>query len=180
MVNITSPEGLIWLSIQTRLVANCPALKFIDLDTGQLEYHDSEMRPAVLLPCALFDFSKVNFEDLSFNVQEGEGVLEVRTGVNPFTQATHYFTDTQKANALAFFDIDHAVYLALQGWSDSQYFGPLSRISVHTEKRNDKLRVRTQRFKFTYLDNSAIAVTTSVARPQFILNTTDQLTGIGS
>jgi len=170
--------GNIWLTIQTQL-ATITDLKFIDLDTGQLEYKDSQERPAVLLPCALFDFVKSDYTDLSLNVQEGDLLLEVRIGVNPFTQATQYFTDTQKENALNFFNIEQEVYVALQGWA-TQYFGPMSRVSLTTERRNDKLRVRIMRFKFTYVDLTATQVTTQIGRPPFQLNTTDQGSGVGS
>ena len=170
--------GNIWLSIQAQL-ATISDLQFIDLDTGQLEYKDMHQRPQVLLPCALFDFVKSEYIDLSENYQEGELLLEVRIGINPYTQATNYFTDTQKENALNFFYIEQEVYVALQGWS-TQYFGPLTRVSLKSEKRNDKLRVRIMQFKFNYLDASAIAATTSIARPGLQLNTTDQQTGIGN
>ena len=128
--------GNIWLTIQTQL-ATIADLKFIDLDTGQLEYKDMHQRPQVLLPCALFDFVKAGYTDLSQNYQEGDLLLEVRIGINPYTQATNYFTQTQKENALNFFNIEQEVYLALQGWA-TQYFGPLSRVNLQTEKRNDK------------------------------------------
>ena len=169
----------IWLCIQAQLIAETD-LNFIDLDTGQLEYTDKEMRPAVLLPCALIDFPDIDYESLSYNIQEGETILQVRVGVNPLTQATNYFTDTQKANALNFFNLEHRINKLLHGWSNSQYFTPLRRIKMKTEGRNDKLRVRMLFYKFGFVDNTAVQVTTSIARPQFVLNTTDQVTGIGS
>ena len=95
--------GNIWLAIQTQL-ATITDLKFIDLDTGQLEYKDMHQRPQVLLPCALFDFVKADYEDLLENYQQGDLHLEVRIGINPYAQATNYFTDTQKENALNFFN----------------------------------------------------------------------------
>ena len=158
----------IWLNIQAQL-ATVPDLKFIDLDTGQLEYKDSQERPAVLLPCALFDVLDVDFESLSEGVQEGEAILQVRLGVNPLTQATNYFTNTQKANALYFFNLEQLVHQALHGWCNSQYFTPLRRVKLRTEGRNDKLRVRVMQFKFTYLDNTATPVTTTIARPNLAL-----------
>ena len=169
----------IWLCIQAQLTAETD-LKFIDLDTGQLEYKDREERPSVLLPCALIDFPDVDYESLSFNVQEGEAVLQVRLGVNPLTQATQYFTDTQKANALNYFNLEGRVNKLLHGWSNSQYFTPLRRIKLKTEGRNDKLRVRVLFYKFGFVDDTAIPITTSLSRPDFDLNITDQGTGIGS
>jgi hypothetical protein len=177
-VTLTSPLGNIWICIQNQL-ATVSALNFIDLDTGQLEYLDKQQRPQVLLPCALFDFIKDDYRDLSFNAQQAEAILEIRIGVNPYTQATNYFTDTQKENALQFFEIENQVNLALQGWSNSQYFGPLSRISAHTEKRGDKIRVRILRYKFTYIDATAIPVETPFTTNGFVLNVTGQGTGIG-
>lgn len=178
MVTFNAVLGNIWIAIQNQL-ATVTALKFIDLDTGQLEYKESDMRPSVLLPCALFDFVDDKLESLSYGAQEGEAILEVRIGVDPYTHATQYFTDTQKANALQFFEIENLVNLALHGWCNSQYFSPLQRISMHTEKRNDKLRVRVLRYRFNYLDNSAMPQTTSIVRPDLNLNLSNQGFGIG-
>lgn len=163
----------VWLCIQAQL-ATVPDLKFIDLDTDQLEYKDQQERPAVLLPCALIDFPDVDYESLSFEVQEGEAILQVRLGINPLTQATNYFTDTQKANALNFFNIEHRVNQVLHGWSNSQYFGPLRRVKRRKEGRNDKIRVIVFLYKFTYLDNTAIPVPGStIPRPDLELNIQD-------
>jgi hypothetical protein len=169
--------GNCWLTIQNQL-ATIPALKFIDLDTGQLEYKKEDERPAVLLPCALFDFVKIDYEDLSFNYQEGDFILQVRIGVNPYTHATQYFTATQKENALNFFNIEQSVYTSLQGFA-SQYFGPISRVSMQTEGRNDKLRVRILRFKGRYLDNTAVAAAALQPRPDMTVNLTNQGFGVG-
>jgi hypothetical protein len=155
--------GNIFLAIQQQLVAGCPALKFIDLDTHQLEFKDPGDRPMVLLPCALIDFTEARYTDLSDDIQSADDViLQVRIGVDPFTQATAFFSDTKIANALNYFNIEHTVNLALHGWSNSQYFGPLCRISMKSEFRNDKLRVRVLHYKFSFIDNTAMPVTTTV------------------
>ena len=173
-----APLANIWLAIQAQLATDTE-LKFIDLDTGQLEYKDNMERPAVLLPCALIDFPDIDYESLSFNVQEGESILQVRLGVNPLTQATQYFTDTQKANALDFFNLEGRINLLLHGWSNSQYFTPLRRIKIKTEGRNDKLRVRVLYYKFGFVDNTGLPITTSIARPNLQVNITDQAGHVG-
>lgn len=161
----------IFLSIQARLVAQCPELRFIDLDTGQLEYKDAQERPAVLLPCALFDFTDIRFTDASDGVQVAEdSTLQVRLGIDPFTQATHYFTETQIANAINFFNIEHRVNLALHTWCDGVYFGPLSRTNLKSERRNDKLRVRIMTYKFGYMDYTAMPIPAqTIPRPDMVI-----------
>lgn len=157
----------IFLAIQGQLQAQCPELKFIDLDTGQLEYKDAQERPAILLPCALFDFTDVRFTDASDGVQVAEdSTLQIRLGIDPFTQATHYFTQTQIANAINFFNIEHRVNLALHTWCDEVNFGPLSRTNLKSERRTDKLRVRVITYKFGYMDYTAKPVPAqTITRP---------------
>jgi len=158
----------VFLAIQNRIVAEVPELKFVDLDTGQLEYKDAKERPMVAIPCALFDFVAADYTDASEGVQEGDIVLQVRIGVDPFTQATHYFTDTQKANAINYFNIEHRVNKALQWWTDGRYFKPLSRASMRTEPRHDGLRVRVLHYKFGLTDWTAMNVpAATVATPDF-------------
>jgi hypothetical protein len=148
----------IFLTIQNQLQTAVPELKFIDLDTGQLEYKDANDRPAVLFPCVLFDVVDADYSDDAQNIQESEALLEVRIAVDPFTGSTNYFTDTQKQNAINFFNIEHRVNLALHGWCDSQYFGPLTRRKARTERRKDNIRVRVLHYKFVFSDYTAMPV----------------------
>lgn len=161
----------IFLAIQGRLVEQCPEIKFIDLDTGQLEYKDAKERPAILLPCLLLDFTDIRFTDASEGVQVAEGSkFQARLGVDPFTMATHYLTQTQIANAINFFNIEHRVNLALHTWCDGIYFGPLSRIRLSTEKRNDGLRVRNIEYEFGYMDYTAMPIPAqTIPRPDMVI-----------
>jgi hypothetical protein len=160
----------IFLAVQNQLVAGVPELKFIDLDTHQLEYKDAQERPMVLLPCVLIDFITATFTDDSQNIQEGDALMQLRLGVDPFTQATQYFTDTQKANAINYFNIEHKINMALHGWCNSQYFTPMSRVALKSELRNDKLRVRVMHYKFGYTDWTAQPLPAeAIARPDLVI-----------
>lgn len=168
----------IFLAIQNRLKTEVPELKFIDLDTGQLEYKEGE-RPAVLLPCALIDFISVDYGDLSTNAQIAEPIAQIRIGVDPFTQATHYFSQPQISTAINFFNIEHRVNQALHGWCNSQYFTPMSRTKVHTENRSDKLRVRPLHYKFGFTDFTAMPVAAStIPRPDLVVDVDTPLDGV--
>lgn len=164
-------KGIIFLDIQQRLASQVPDIKFIDLDTGQLEYKKEDMRPAVLLPCALIDFVHVDYDELSGYAQIATATVRVRLAVDPFTQATHYFSDPQKETALNFFNLEHNANKALHGYANTEYYTPLARKRVQTELRNDKLRVIVMDYTTSFNDDTAMIVPAStVARPDLAID----------
>ena len=161
----------VFLAVQARL-ATLPELKFIDQDLGQLEFDEKES--PVKFPCALFDPIEIRYTDNSTNSQQGEAVLEVRLGVTAYAAATHYYANnSHKVNALGYYNLEHRVNKVLHGWSDDQYFNPLSRVSAKTERRKDNVRVRVLHYAFGFKDNTAMAVTTPTAAPDLAINIQD-------
>lgn len=156
----------VFLTIQTRL-ATSPDLKFIDQDLGQLEIDElgDKMSP-VAFPCALFDSIDIKYSDASEGLQLGEAILEVRLALTAYSAATHYYNNpSHKLNALEYYNVEHRVNKLLHDWSDDTYFNPLSRISAHTERRKDNVRVRVLRYSFGFKDVTAMEVRTSTTRP---------------
>lgn len=150
--------GSVFLSVQDRL-ATLPELKFIDQDLGQLEIDEQgERESPVAFPCALFDLAEIRYTDNTFNQQQGEAVLEVRLALLAYSAATHYYNTQHKLRALNYWNLEHRVNKVLQGWSNDQYFNPLSRISSQTERRKDNIRVRVLRYSFGFIDFTAMAV----------------------
>jgi hypothetical protein len=164
----------IFLNVQNRL-SELPELKFIDQDLGQLEIDEvGERESPVAFPCSLFDIAEIRYTDNSFNSQQGEGILEVRLALLAYSAATHYYKDNKhKQNALAYYNIEHRVNKLLQGWSNSEYFNPLSRMSAQTERRKDNIRVRVLRYSFGFVENTAMAVPAqTIERPDLEIDMT--------
>ena len=163
----------VFLKIQARLTT-LPELKFIDQDMGQLEIDEPNDRSPVKFPCSLFDAVDIRYTDVSENVQQGEAILQVRLAMAAYSTATHYYTnDSHRLNALGYYNLEHSVNKLLHGWSDDQYFNPLSRVSAQTERRNDNIRVRVLRYAFGFRDNTAMKVTTTAPRPDLTVDITN-------
>jgi hypothetical protein len=163
----------VFLTVQNRLASllldGVPELKFIDQDLGQLEFEESNS--PVKFPCALFDIVDTKYTDNSEDSQLSEGILEVRLGVAAYAAATHYYTnDSHRINALYYYNLEHRVNQLLHGWSDDQYFNPLSRVSAKTERRKDNVRVRVLHYAFGFTDDTAMAVYSQLPRPDLIVD----------
>lgn len=148
--------GQLFLSVQSRINALASAVRYIDQDLGQLEYYPENGRPAVSWPCVLIDIEATNSGDLSQGVQWLELAVHVRIGFSPFSSANSLAPDISKEKALQFYEIETAVYIALQGWDCGGIVQPLTRQGgIATEKREDPFRVRVMTFTTATEDDSA-------------------------
>lgn len=137
----------IYLAISTQL-ATISELNYIDLDKGQLEF---EGRPGVSFPVALLDLQISRTEDLGNGRQECTGLLSIRFGYDFLGKTSHITPETNRAEALKFYDLAETIYNTLQNWKDSNgEFGYLNRENLRTERRLDGLKVATQTFSFTF------------------------------
>jgi len=164
---VTSILGNMYLNIIQQLVDNCPNIKYFDMDLGQLEHYNE--RPAVSLPCGLIDFDEIAFEHNGDNYQTGEGILQIRIAHQPYSASNSLAPEEVREKALDYFEHEQAIYLALQGFSAGE-MRDLNRVSTRTEKRNDTLRVRTIKFRFGLIDESAMPNATQVTAPAVVIN----------
>jgi hypothetical protein len=156
--------GNVFLAVQQRIVDQCPEIKWIDQDMGQLDFYNGE-RPLVIFPAVVLDIVDLTYEELGLNTQICTAVLEVRLAVAAYVQAAQVHSQQHKERALEYYNIEHRLNKALHGWCDSQYFAPLIRRHVKTERRKDSLRIRPLRYEFAFTDDTTLPVRTTVPRP---------------
>jgi hypothetical protein len=136
----------IYTAVIERLKNNVPALKWIDLDAGQLEYY--ETRPAVAFPCAIINVDLPNCADLNDygDIQQCTALVTVRIVQNRPDPVTREPT-------LPHFDLIEQVYKALQCFEVES--SPLSRVRQGKENRPDAYFVYRIDFQTSVFDKSA-------------------------
>jgi hypothetical protein len=128
----------LFTSISARLKDQVTDLRWIDLDTGQLEHYEG--RPAVAFPCALLDIEYPQCEDLDTTSQHVNVSITIRLAFEPMGETNSAAPSPTRTRALSILDTVEALHDALQGWGTTE-FSELSRASVRTEKRDDPLKV---------------------------------------
>ncbi len=157
---MNSPIANLFLSLQTQIAALADGasntyFKFVEQDLGQLEDHSGDNRPPVMWPCALIDIDGLDTKDLGQNAQEGVLSVCIRVGFPPFSASSAATPLEYRQKAIYFYDLEQLLHKALQGANPGDIsgytalqdvFGPYTRISARTERRNDKIRVRELRY----------------------------------
>jgi hypothetical protein len=190
---LTSPFAVLLIAIQNQLktinLAGSPTGTFgtNDQDLGQLEDASRGInRPPVSFPCALTDIEDAEFTQLGDNAERGKVNVCIRLGFPPFSNTSSITPAPYRNDALYYYEIEQAVYLAFQGWTPGvtttddtttphttfdlgDIFGKFIRVRAVTERRNDLIRVRALYFTLTIDDYSALqqptiqnGITTSV------------------
>lgn len=179
---MNSPFALLFLAMQQRIGtiadpdSGDPLFAFIDQDHGQLEHTISGL-PPVSFPCALIDIEDVDFTDIADNVQKAVLKISIRVGFAPYSSSSGLTPDEWKLRALAFYEQEQALHLALQGWSPgvvtltetplvtadlSDTFGHFIRTQAQSERRVDTLRIRRLTYTISMDDYSTRPVITMV------------------
>ncbi len=141
----------VYLAVMERLKTKVTALKWIDLDTGQLEATDE--RPAVAFPCALFTIAIPKASDITDMDQECEARITVRFAFNQEMRTDSTAPKRVVESAMNPYDIIASAYAALQGWGNAS-FEPLSRTSQGKENSRG-LFVYRMEFKTRFEDQTA-------------------------
>ena len=149
-----APFGQLFLDLQARIKELVPAIAWVDQDLSQLEGYNA--RPAVSFPCALIDFDGWQYDELGELSQHGFGTVVIRLGFPPYSSTANITPEAYRKKALHYYNIEQALYQALQGWSPGDAWGHLIRTAVDTEKREDALRVRVVQYKLNFEDMSAL------------------------
>lgn len=144
----------LFLAIQDKIVADVPEIVWIDQDLGQLESYS--VRPNVQFPCVLIDFPNTVYSNNGQQVQWADiGSISIRLGFAPYTSANSEAPDISKEDALNYYELEHKLYMALEGFDADGAVQPLNRISAQTENRDDTFRVRQLVFTTATEDDSA-------------------------
>jgi hypothetical protein len=165
MATITnSPKGNLFAKVQDRLKAKVSELRFIDFDLGQLENYADGYKPPVAWPCALIDCDGFTYSDTSANLQEGEGFLQIRLGIQQWSATNNLVGETIREAGLQFWNLEQKVHEALHGWK-AEGFTNLLRRTAQLEKRNDNIRVLVIRYHVSISDQTTRKATTIRATP---------------
>lgn len=135
-------------SIQARLKAEVPELRWIDMDKGQLDYYD---KPPVSFPCALISVQLPRTVDLGAKKQKCDALVVIRLGFDFSGNTSQITPDAAMNKSLQYFDLAEKVYEALQGYQESTY-NTLSRQSLREEKRPDMIKVVNIPFSTSFVD----------------------------
>lgn len=127
-------------AICDRLEAEVEALRWIDIDSGQLEV---TQRPAVAFPACLVDMAYPQCDDLGGGKQNVTANVTLRL-VFDAPGATSAASPVRE-QSLAFLDTIEAVHEALQGWSTTA-LSAFSRLNAQPEKNKSGLKV----YRITY------------------------------
>jgi hypothetical protein len=150
--------------VQARLLAEVPALKYVDEDWGQLDYYYPN--PPVQWPCALIDATAATWGNTGKLQQLGLIQVKVRVGDLKLTNSSGKAPAGQKTAAFAIFtNVLKPIYKALHGYTNSDAYSALIRVSNTRIKRDDGVRIYELVFTTEYKDNSAMPVVTTVPKP---------------
>lgn len=141
----------IYTAVMARLKDKVSALRWIDLDTGQLETSD---RPPVAFPCALISISIPSAKDVTDTVQECSARIKVRLVLDQPVKTDSATPDTVLQQSLNPYDVISEVYAALQGFYTAN-FDSLSRTRQDRETGRNGLFVYSLEFSTTFTDETA-------------------------
>jgi len=158
---MNSPFANIFTAIQARIADQVPDIVYSDMNYGQLHMPE---RPAVAFPGVLIDFQNWKFTDLGRGVQQAEGLIQISLFTDPYSSTMNVTPDTYKDAALAIFDLEMALFLALDGWKPLANTTPLSRVSYTSDNRRPGLKVRELMFSHAFQDTAA-RQTPTIAKP---------------
>lgn len=142
--------------IQNRLLAEVPALKYVDEDWGQLDYYSPHF--PVKWPCALIDAAQATWSNAGHLLQLGVVQVKVRVADLRLTNTSGAAPQGQKQAAFALFATLSNVYKALHGWSGHNHYSALIRTSNSRVKRDDGVRIYDITFTCQVKDSSAVPV----------------------
>lgn len=149
----------IYSAVIERLKSKVKSLKWIDLDTGQLERApvlNSELeRSPLAFPCVLVGINIPHAEDITDTDQDCEARVVVRLAFNQEMRTNAAAPASVAPAALKPYDIIADTYAALQGWGTTN-FDPLSRISQQKENSRNGLFIYRIEFKTEFEDQTAI------------------------
>jgi hypothetical protein len=143
--------------IADKLNAGVPELAWIDIEYGQLEIPEDSY--PVQFPCALIDFPQIETQDETKGNQQALCTIQIRIGIDLYED--FHIADGNPAidrdTALARLQILNDVHKCLHGF-EGDYFTPMMRIGIQTERRDDGLKVYSITYGCAAKDDTAAKV----------------------
>jgi hypothetical protein len=122
-------------TLTNHLAANCPALKYVAPDWGQLDYYSDH--PPVKWPCALVDIAQANYTQQGEGEQHAVYTLLVRIAALPLGNTSAAVPTAMQEAATQWWNLPGEVHLALQGHVLADNCTPLVRTTGRRLRRDD-------------------------------------------
>lgn len=146
---LTSPFANLFDKLVTQ-ISNVSGIRYVNQDWNQLDHEN----PPVSYPCVLIDFPETKF-DQHQGFQKGTVTVRLKLIYKSFSDMGNLVSNTVQETALQFYELEQAVYEALQAWyADSLLCDAMIRQTAATEKRDDGLRVRVMEFQCGFNDST--------------------------
>lgn len=141
----------IYSAIIARLQQSVPQLKWIDLDTGQLDVRQA--KPGVLFPCALIGISVRVRNNITDTVQDCDATVTLRLAFEQHTgRSSAQAPEQARESSLAMYDTIADVHAALQGFETAN-FEALHRTAQSKETGPNGLFQYKIEYKTSFEDN---------------------------
>ncbi len=121
-------------------------LAYIDENWGQLDEYGT--RPPVKYPCALIDFSNINFSNIGqdkrkmpIQRQQGEAQLSIIIANMKLTNTGGKAPVTQRDQARSIWGVLDKVHACLHGYKPAPYAGALIRNRLERVQRDDGVQI---------------------------------------
>ena len=167
---MSSPFTTIYKAIRTKILADMPEVKHVNLDYGQLKTYDG--RPSVQFPCVLIDFIGWQFSNIGENAQIAEGQVVITVGFAQYTRTDGIATDSMLERGLEYMEIEQAMCEQFHGWAPGDGFGYLIRQAATTVNLPNGIRTRVVSFVLEFEDYSLARLYTVGAKPLPEISTT--------
>ncbi len=120
----------IYNAILKRIEEKVPEIKWLDLDTGQLE---TNSKPPVAFPCCLISINVGQTVDITDTMQDCKAKIYARIAFDHVGRTAQNTPEIEREKSLKIYDIIADVYKALQGFGTDN-FDSLSRTAQGKEK----------------------------------------------
>lgn len=141
----------IYNALIKHLRSKVPALKWIDLNTGQLDvpFTDNK-RPPVAYPCLLIDISIDRTTPITDTLQECQATITLTIADDTPTRTSR---NTKPTTSLGQYELVADIYTALQGYmGEANNFAPLNRTRQERLRSSAGLFLYRQSYTTTFLD----------------------------
>ena len=148
---------ILYEAIRGKIKADLPGVKWVDLDSGQLD--NPEQNYVFPFPAIFIDFPNIDWQDAGERMQDGDVQVTLRVAFRIFDETHGNTTDTQYdtfTHAMDALKLMTSIHAKLQGFSDGESFNRLSRITTNTQRREDGLKVFEMIYVCQARDKSAM------------------------
>ncbi|MAO42148.1 MULTISPECIES: hypothetical protein [Leeuwenhoekiella] len=140
----------LFIDLTDRLQA-LDVIKWADEDKGQMNYE----KPPILFPATLIDIQEPRRQNLNLKIQECNAQITVAICLDWRGNTNAVTPEVAREKSLFYYDVEEAVYQALQGWSNGQ-INALECVGKRKQKRPDQFTVLELVFTTQYRDSSAL------------------------